>query len=38
MLTDIESFIVGEVRQTEKDKYYRISLIHGTQKQNEQTR
>ena len=32
MLMDVESFIVSEVSQTEKDKYYMISFLRGTQK------
>ena len=27
---DLEIVILGEVSQTEKDKYYMISLIYGT--------
>ena len=32
MLMDVESFIVSEVSQIEKNKYYKISFIRGTQK------
>ena len=26
---DLEGIMLSEISQTEKDKYYRISLIHG---------
>ena len=37
-LMDLEDIMLSEIGQTEKDKYYIISFIHGIKKQtNKQT-